>query len=147
MPLQQGLGYLVSIDELRERGQLAAQGVDPYDSAVADLLEWANGAVDIKPSPLQPLVLQDTDNVFVDDAGRAYGLGLAYGLTGDERYAAASRRTIRAWVDQTSTTADTCPDSGGCGTSLIIGRAGAGFAMGAELLEAPSRGRPTIARS
>jgi hypothetical protein len=135
MPLQQGLGYLVSIDELRERGQLAAQGVDPYDAAVADLLEWANGAVDIKPSPLQPLVLQDTDNVFVDDAGRAYGLGLAYGLTGDERYAAASRRTIRAWVDQTSTTADTCPDSGGCGTSLIIGRAGAGFPMGAELLE------------
>lgn len=129
-----GDGYLVTLDELRRRGRLAADGKEPYASAVADLLAWANGALDEVAKPTQPLVVVGTDNPFVDDARRAYGLGLAYGLTGDERFAEAAKRTIRAWVDVATTTSDTCPDSGGCHTSLIIGRAGAGFAFGADLI-------------
>jgi hypothetical protein len=127
-------GYLVSADELRRRGAMAALGEEPYASAVVNLMEWANDAVDDAASPTQPLLIVGTDNEFVDDARRAYGLGLAYSLTGDERYAQAARRTIRSWMDVTSTTTDTCPDSGGCHTSLIIGRAGAGFAFGADLI-------------
>ena len=110
-------------------------GQEPYASAVVNLMEWADGAVDDVARPTQPLLIVGTDNEFVDDARRAYGLGLAYGLTGDERYAQAARRTIRSWMDLTTTTTDTCPDSGGCHTSLIIGRAGAGFAFGADLIE------------
>lgn len=128
-------GYLVSVDELRERDELAEAGEEPYASAVADLLGWADGAVDDDPEPTQPIIVVGTDNAFVDDARRAYGLGLAYVLSGEERYAAASRRTIRAWVDTATTTADTCHDHGGCHTSLILGRAGAGFAFGADLIE------------
>ena len=128
-------GYLVSADELRRRGEMAATGQEPYASAVINLMEWADGAVDDVARPTQPLLIVGTDNEFVDDARRAYGLGLAYGLTGDERYAQAARRTIRSWMDLTTTTTDTCPDSGGCHTSLIIGRAGAGFAFGADLIE------------
>ena len=44
--------------------------------------------------------------------------------------------TIRAWVDTAVVTADTCPDGGGCHTSLILGRAGPGFAFGADLIAA-----------
>lgn len=129
-------GYLVSPDELRRRGDMAALGEEPYASAVVNLMEWANDAVDEAARPTQPLLIVGTDNEFVDDARRAYGLGLAYGVSGDERYAQAARRTIRSWVDVASTTTDTCPDSGGCHTSLIIGRAGAGFAFGADLIAA-----------
>jgi hypothetical protein len=128
-------GYLVSIEELRERAAQASQGVAPYTEAVAELLHWADAAIDDPSSPVQPLVVEGTDNPFVDDARRAYGLGLAYGLTGDERYAAAARRTIRAWVDVSVATSDTCPDNGGCHTSLIIGRAAPGFVFGADLID------------
>jgi hypothetical protein len=127
-------GYLISIEELRERGKLASEGVPPYAEAVADLLHWADGAVDDRPSPVEPLVVEGTENPLVDDARRAYGLGLAYGLTGEERYAEAARATIRAYVDTSVATADTCTDNGGCHTSLIIGRVGAGFVFGADLI-------------
>ena len=129
-------GYLVSPDELRRRGDMAARGEEPYASAVVNLLEWAHDAVDDAAHPTQPLLIVGTDNEFVDDARRAYGLGLAYGVSGDERFAQAARRTIRSWMDVASSTTDTCPDSGGCHTSLIIGRAGAGFAFGADLIAA-----------
>jgi hypothetical protein len=127
-------GYLVSPDELRRRGDMAAMGEEPYASAVVNLMEWAHDAVNDPPHPTHPLRIVGTDNEFVDDARRAYGLGLAYGLTGDEQYAQAARRTIRSWMDVATTTTDTCNDNGGCHTSLIIGRAGAGFAFGADLI-------------
>jgi hypothetical protein len=127
-------GYLVSIDELARRGDMAARGEEPHASAVTNLMEWADDAVTEPARPTQPLRIVGTDNEFVDDARRAYGLGLAYGLSGEERYAEAARRTIRNWMDVVTTTTDTCPDGGGCHTSLIIGRAGAGFAFGADLI-------------
>ena len=128
-------GYLVTLEELRRRGGLATQGEEPYKAAVDDLLEWAEDALDDDPEPTQPLIVVGTENALVDDARRAYGLGLAYGLTADERFAQAARRTIRAWMDTAVTTGDTCPESGACHTSLIIGRVGAGFAFGADLIE------------
>lgn len=127
-------GYLVSVDELRQRGRLAAAGQEPYQEAVADLMDRADEALVADSQPTQPLVIVGTDNPFVDDAGRAYGLGLAYVISGDERYARAARRTIRDWMDVAVTTSDTCPHGGGCHTSLIIGRAGPGFAFGADLI-------------
>jgi hypothetical protein len=127
-------GYLISVDELLRRGKLAAAGEEPYQSAVADLTVWAEGALDDDSHPTQPLVIVGTDNPFVDDARRAYGLGMAYVISGDEQYAEAARRTIRDWMDVAVTTSDTCPDGGGCHTSLIIGRAGPGFAFGADLI-------------
>ena len=133
--LTERVGYLVTVDELRQRGARAAAGEEPYKSAVADLMTWAKGAINEQSHPVQPLVVVGTSNPFVDDAARAYGLGLAYGISGDEQYATAARRTIRAWMDTAISTGDTCPDSGGCHTSLIIGRAGAGFAFGADLID------------
>lgn len=127
-------GYLTTVASLRERARLAADGVEPYREARDDLLEWAADAVDERAEPVDPILIKGTDGPFVDDARRAYGLGLAYAVTGDEQYATAARATIRSWVETAGRTTDTCPDSGRCHTSLIIGRAGAGFAMGADLI-------------
>lgn len=137
-PVAQDAGYLIDIDGLRERARLAADGLEPYRSAVDDLLEWAASAKGEVAQPVQPIRIVGTDGPFVEDARRAYGMGLAYVVTGDETYATAARTAIRAWVDTATSTVDTCPDGGGCNTSLIIGRAGAGFAMGAALLEGSS---------
>ena len=131
-------GYLVDAAELRERSALAAAGHEPYAAAVADLLAWAESAIDEPAAPVQPLVIVGTDGPFVQDSRRAYGLALAFGVTGQERFAAASRATIRSYVDTVSSTTDTCPDSGGCHTSLIIGRTGAAFAFAADLLAGSS---------
>ena len=127
-------GYLVSRDDLADRRGLAERGEAPYDVAAADLLAWADTAVSERPRPVHPLVVTGTDNALVRDARRAYGLGLAFAWTGEERYAQAARRTIRAWVDTAVVTADTCTDHGGCHTSLILGRVGPGFAFGADLI-------------
>ena len=129
-------GYLVSHDELDRRRDLAERGQEPYATAMTDLLDWADGAVNEPAKPSQPLVVKGTDNALVRDAARAYGLGLAFAMSGQERFAQAARRTIRAWVDTAVVTADTCADGGGCHTSLILGRAGPGFAFGADLIAA-----------
>ena len=135
VPTTPDAGYLIDADGLRERARLAADGQEPYRSAVDDLLEWAATAVDDVAHPADPIRIPGTEGPFVDDASRAYGLALAYVVSDDEAYARAARATIRAWVDTAHSTVDTCQDNGSCQTSLIIGRAGAGFAMGAKLLE------------
>jgi Alginate lyase len=128
------LGYLVTVAELRDRAERAAAGKEPYAEAVDELLSWAPDALKARPHPSRALDIPGTDGPFVDDARRAYGLALAYVVTGEERYAEAAARTIAAWVDTMKTTRNTCPDSGACQTSLIVGRTGPGFAMAADLI-------------
>ena len=126
--------FLVTADDLRARRAQAVAGLEPYRDAFDDLLQWARTATNTTPRPLQPLVVTDNDNELTDDATRAYGLAIAYAATGSEEYAVAARATIRAWVDKVQWTEDTCPDSGGCHTSLVIGRVGAGFPFAADLI-------------
>jgi hypothetical protein len=126
--------FLVTAEDLRARRAQAVAGVEPFRDAFDDLLQWARTATNTAPRPLQPLVVTDNDNELTDDATRAYGLSIAYAATGSEEYAVAARATIRAWVDKVQWTEDTCPDSGGCHTSLVIGRVGAGFPFAADLI-------------
>ena len=127
-------GYLVSVEELRDRARLAAEGVEPYASAVADLLEFADDAVDRQPEPEDPLDINGTEGPFVDDSAAAYGLGLAYVVTAEPRYAEAAARNIMAWVETTASTRDACPDRGSCQTSLIVSRTAPGFVFAADLI-------------
>jgi hypothetical protein len=127
-------GYLVSIAELRERAALAAAGVEPYAEAVADLLEDAERAADRDPQPEEPLDIDGTEAPFVDDSASAYGLGLAYVVTGEHRFAEAAARYITSWVRTTRSTRDACPDRGSCQTSLIVGRTAPGFVFAADLI-------------
>ena len=131
-------GELVSIDELRDRVARATAGEQPYKDAVGDLLDYAASTVSQEPRPQQPLEIRATEGPFVDDTAAAYGLALAWVVTGDDRYATASAGFIDAWVRTTKTTIGTCPDDGSCQTSLIIGRTAAGFVFAADLLRGSS---------
>ena len=128
-------GYLTSIEELRERAALARDGVEPFASAVEQLLDWADDALGQDPEPDESLRIKGTDGPFFDDATAAYGLALAFGVTGEARYATHSRALILAWVETTTSLRNACPDGGECQTSLIVARVVAGFAFAADLLE------------
>ena len=134
-PTTRQSGYLTDPAGLRERARLARQGVEPYASAVADLLDWAERAVDWSPNPVERLRIKGTEGPFVEDTAAAYGLALAWTVTGDDKYAEAAARFIMAWVDTTVSTERTCPDDGACQTSLIISRTVPGFVFAADLLE------------
>lgn len=127
-------GYLAERSEVVERARLAKAGVQPYAAAMDDLLAWARSAVARDPRPAERLRIKGTEGPFVDDTAAAYGLALAYVVTGDRTYGEASVRTIMAWVDTTTSTRDTCPNDGSCQTSLIIGRTAPGFVFAADLL-------------
>src|SRR6476661_1868855 len=132
-------GYLADRADLVARAALAQQGVQPYKAAVDDLMAWAQGARGSKPHPVRSLRIDGTEGPFVDDTATAYGLALAYVVSGDEQYAQASARFIDAWVDTMTRTRLTCANDGACQTSLIIGRTAPGFVFAADLLsESPS---------
>ena len=133
-PIAASDGYLVTVAELRKRAVDAGRGIGPYAAAVDDLMTWAAGAVRSSAHPVQPLVVAGNDNVLVDDATRAYGLGLGYAVSGDERYAVAAAATIRAWAQNVRWADDTCTDDGGCHTTLSISRAAPGFVFGAAMI-------------
>ena len=90
----------------------AKAGEEPEASALRDLLAWADEAVLGQPKPKEPLRINGTTGSFVDDSATAYGLALAWGATGDTRYAAAARSFVMAWVTTTRTLENTCPDRG-----------------------------------
>lgn len=127
-------GYIASGDELRRRAELAGDGVEPYAEAAADLLEFADEVLAEEPRPQEPLEIPETEGPFVDDSARAYGLALAYAITGDVAYARHAARYLMAWATTTKTTIGTCPDSGACQTSLIISRTAPGFVFAADLI-------------
>jgi Alginate lyase len=127
-------GYLVSHSELRDRAARAAAGQEPEASAVRDLLDWAATAVAQPAHPEEPLRIDGTTGPFVDDTAAAYGLALAWGVSGDQRYAAAARDIVMAWVATTQSLENACPDTGDCQTSLIVSRTAPGFIFAMDLL-------------
>jgi hypothetical protein len=129
-------GYLVTADELRDRVRRAEAGQAPFDDALDELLAFAQSRVEDDPRPMRVLDIPGTEGPFVDDTTIAYGLALAAVATGEQRYAEVSREFIMAWVRTTEETANTCPDGGGCQTSLVIGRVAPAFIFAADLLHA-----------
>jgi hypothetical protein len=127
-------GYLVSLAELQTRAAAAAAGTQPDAAALADLLAWAQDAVHHQPDPAEPLRIDGTTGPFVDDSAAAYGLALAWGATGDRRYAVAAREDVMAWAGKTRTLIGACPGDGDCQTSLIVSRTAPGFVFAVDLL-------------
>lgn len=86
---RQSRGYLTTPQELDVIKQKATDGLEPYKSAVANVITWADRPWDF---PLQANeTCQDADNpAWLDDNGGIpilYAKALAYHLTGEERYA------------------------------------------------------------
>jgi hypothetical protein len=127
-------GYLADRADLIERAARARSGEQPYAAALDDLLLWAHGAARRDPKPATRLRIRGTEGPFVDDTAAAYGLAVAFVMTGDGRYGEAAAKYVMAWVDKTTSTRDTCPDDGSCQTSLIISRTVPGFVFAADLL-------------
>jgi hypothetical protein len=127
-------GYLVSLAELQARVAAAAAGQQPDAAALADLLGWAEAAVNHQPDPAEPLRIDGTTGPFVDDSAAAYGLALAWGVTGDRRFAVAAREDVMAWAVKTRTLVGACPGDGDCQTSLIVSRTAPGFVFAVDLL-------------
>jgi hypothetical protein len=127
-------GYLVSLSELQARVAAAGAGRQPDQSGLADLLAWAKTAVDRTPDPSEPLRIDGTTGPFVDDSATAYGLALAWGVSGDLRYATAARGFVMAWAERTRTLLGACPADGACHTSLIVSRTAPGFVFAVDLL-------------
>lgn len=91
-------GYLADRPEIEQRVAQARQGVEPYATALEELLAFAEEARFDDPRPKEPLNISGTDGPFVEDAAAAYGLALAYVATGDVAYAEAARRYLMAWA-------------------------------------------------
>jgi hypothetical protein len=128
------IGYLVSPADLADRAAQAARGVEPWKSALDGLVTDNVAALKGTPDPKASLNIPGTEGPFVDDTASAYGLALAYALTGEERYAAKARSYIMAWVSTTTRLRHVCTDNGGCHTSLIVGRVVPGFVFAADLI-------------
>ena len=120
-------GYLVLPADLADRAAKASKGLEPWAAAKANLMVDADAALPPTPHPAASLDIPDTEGPFVDDTAIAYGLALAYSVSGDVRYAEGARDYIMAWVTTTNRLLNVCPDGGGCQTSLIVGRVAPGF--------------------
>lgn len=132
------IGYLVRPGDLSDRAQQASAGTEPLATARADLIEDADAALETSARPMVNLDIPGTEGPFVDDTASAYGLALAYAVTGDTRYAQGARDYIMAWVDTTETLVNACPEHGGCQTSLIVARTVPGLVFAADLIR-PSK--------
>jgi len=82
-------GYLTTPQELKVIAEKAEQGLEPYKSAVVDVLQWAN-----KEWVYEFKAIESCDNanepVWNDNGGGTpvlYAKAIAYHLTGDVRYA------------------------------------------------------------
>ncbi len=129
------LVYLADPGELRDRARLAAEGQEPYASAIDELVAYADDALDVEPKPKKRLKISRTSGDFVDDSTAAYGLALASVVTGEQRYARKAADILMSWVDTTRETADTCQDSGDCNTSLVLSRQAPALVFAADLIQ------------
>lgn len=138
LPGSAATGFLVSPVDLLERSRLATAGTEPLAGALTELLTDADAALPPDPQPMVNLEIPETESPFVDDTATAYGLALAYAVTGEVRYAEGAKAYIQAWVGTTSALTNACPSGGGCQTSLIVARVVPGFVFAADLIR-PAR--------
>jgi hypothetical protein len=121
-------GYMTTPQELTVVAQKAGQGVEPYKSAVEDVLAWADKKWDYKldtnencPSANRP--------AWNDNGGgtpRLYAKALAYHLTGEERYAEEVKNILERIMTEVQTiTTETqrCRLVFGWGTPEIVSSA------------------------
>jgi len=83
-------GYLTTPAELETIARKAARGIEPYQSAVSEVLAWANKDWNYRLAANTDCLGAD-DPSWIDDQGgvpRLYARALAYHLTEEERYAA-----------------------------------------------------------
>lgn len=98
-------GYTTTPQELRVIAQKAAQGAQPYASAVKDVMSWAGRSWDFSlaanvtcPSSEEPAWLDDGQGIPI-----LYAKAMAYHLTGDARYADEARAILQRIMTEVQT--------------------------------------------
>jgi len=124
----QSRGYLTSPSELRSIKQKADQGVEPYKSAVKNVLAVAAQSWDYNLPPVSNCISSDHPKWLDNDHGTEtlYAKALAYQLTGKKHYAEEVREIlerIMTNVKKVSLEANQCRLSFGWGTPELIASA------------------------
>jgi len=98
-------GYLTSPKELAAISLKAHQGLEPYQAAVADVLEWADRDWNYELDPVESC--EDADKPAWNDNREGtpilYAKALAYHLTGDSHYAADVRHILQRIMTEVKT--------------------------------------------
>ncbi len=121
-------GYLTTPGELATIRAKAAQGMEPYASAVADVLEWADRGWNYRLKSTVKCKGADSPGWIDDEKGipRLYAKALAYHLTGDTAYAAEVKeilQRIMTEVETISLDSQQCQLNFGWGTPELVASA------------------------
>ena len=98
-------GYQTTPDELRAIAEKANAGLEPYRSAVADVVAWANHDWDYKLDAHESCRNSSNPAWIHNERGikRLYARALAYHLTGDVRYAEEVKTILEQIMSQVLT--------------------------------------------
>jgi len=121
-------GYLTSPQELAFITENANQGVEPYRSAVSNVLTWADRSWDYSleaevrcPDSETPTWIDNTGGVPI-----LYAKALAYHLTGEGRYAEEAKNTLQRIMTEVKTISlgdNQCQLNFGWGTPELVAAA------------------------
>jgi hypothetical protein len=89
-------GYMTTPQELRVIAQKAKDGIEPYKSAVKEVIDWAKKSWDY-PISNNPRCSGADDPAWIDErgAGIVYAQALAYHLTGEVDYAKQAFKRVK----------------------------------------------------
>lgn len=121
-------GYLTTPQELAAIREKAARGIEPYRSAMAEVLEWANSEWDYALDAHENCSGSDDPKWLDNEEGGAtlYAKALAYHLTGESRYAAEVKtilEQIMTRVETISVEEQQCRLNFGWGTPELVAAA------------------------
>jgi hypothetical protein len=121
-------GYLTTPQELRVIAEKAAAGLEPYRTAVDDVLKWANRKWDYQLDEHERCKSSNSP-AWIDSergVGRLYARALAYHLTGDPHYAEETKtilEQIMSTVQTLSLSDQQCRLNFGWGTPELVAAA------------------------
>lgn len=123
----QSRGYLTTPDELAVIRQKADDGIEPYQSAVAHVLKWADRKWEYSLKAYETCKGADKPS-WIDEGGvgRLYARALAYHLTNDQEYAKAVKAILQRMmteVHQIDVKQQQCRLNFGWGTPELVAAA------------------------
>lgn len=121
-------GYLITPRELQVIKQKAERGMEPYQSAVSDVLAWADKKWDYELDANERCRRSDDPGWNDNQKGTAvlYAKALAYHLTGDDRYAEETKNILQRIMTEVNTISldqEQCRLNFGWGTPELVASA------------------------
>ena len=101
-PSSRTRGYMTTPNELNEVARKASEGIEPYASAVDEVMRWARRGWDYQLDRVEECRSENRPAWLDNTRGgaRLYARALAYRLTSDDRYAAEVKDIIERIITQ-----------------------------------------------